>query len=101
MRPAIAAALAAPLRELVGEDPERLAALKRRVVTAGLESRGVRLPIAEKRRFQHGAVDPAYLSALAATRAELRAMHEKRFGPVPAEDPHRDEPGALPLPAFA
>ncbi len=101
MRPAIAAALAAPLRELVGEDPERLAALKRRVVEAGLESRGVRLPIAEKRRFQHGAVSPEHFRALAASRAELRAIHEKRFGPVPAEDPERREPGALPFPAFA
>jgi len=101
MRPAIVAALAAPLRDLVGEDPERLMALKRRVVAAGLESRGVRLPIAEKRRFQHGAVSPEHSPALAASRADLRAIHEKRFGPAPAAGPEHREPGAPSLPAFA
>jgi asparagine synthase (glutamine-hydrolysing) len=102
MRPAIAAALAAPLRDLVGEDPQLLAALKRRVVEAGLEARGVRLPIAEKRRFQQGAVSAENFRALAASRAELRAIHERRFGPAaPAADTGRGEPGTFPLPAFA
>ncbi len=104
MRPAIAAALAAPLRDLVGEDPDRLAALKGEVAAAGLAARGVRLPIAEKRRFQQGAV-PAELfrASLAASRGALRAMHERRFGPPPpaAESGGGGEPGALPLSAFA
>jgi len=89
------------MRDLVGEDPERLAALKGRVVEAGLDSRGVRLPIAEKRRFQHGAVAREHSGGLEASRAELRAIHERRFGPLPAEDSGRGEPGAFPLPAFA
>lgn len=102
MRPAIAAALEAPLRDLVGEDPERLAVLKGEVVAAGLEARGVRLPIARKRRFQQGAMSSEHFAALAASRAELRAMHERRFGPPPdAAEPGRDEPEAPPLPAFA
>jgi asparagine synthase (glutamine-hydrolysing) len=86
-RPAIAAALAAPLRELVGEDPDRLRTLKGEVVAAGLASRGVRLPIAEKRRFQQGAIAAdVFRGTLAASRAELRAWHERRFGPAPAPD---------------
>ena len=88
MRPAIAAALAAPLRDLVGEDPARLAALKGEVVAAGLAARGVRLPIAEKRRFQQGGIAAdVFRGAFAASRAELRAWHERRFGPAPASGP--------------
>ncbi|MGH9442656.1 MAG: asparagine synthase-related protein [Thermoanaerobaculia bacterium] len=79
-RPAIAAALAAPLRDLVGEDSERLLALKGEVVRAGLRAIGKDAPIAPKRRFQHGATSPsAFRSRLAATRPELRRMHEARF----------------------
>jgi len=97
MRPAIAAALAAPLRDLVSEDPARLLALKGEVVAAGLASRGVRLPIAGKRRFQHGAI-PAeiFRTSLAASRAALRALHERRFGPAPSapDDASPDRPAA-------
>ena len=93
MRGAIGAALSAPLSELVGEDVDRLLALKGSVVRSGLRGRGADLPIAEKRRFQHGAIgDPG--SRLRASRAELRAIHERRFAALEADDPDfpRGEP---------
>jgi asparagine synthase (glutamine-hydrolysing) len=100
MRGAIAAALAAPLSELVGEDVDRLLALKGSVVRAGLRGRGVDLPIAEKRRFQHGAIaDPG--ARLRASRAELRAVHERRFAALEGDDPDfpRGEPDRAALSA--
>ncbi len=79
-RPAIAAALAAPLRELVGQDTERLLSLKGEIVRAGLRDLGREAPIAPKRRFQRGATSASVFSQrLAATRAELRRLHEARF----------------------
>ncbi|HKB69290.1 MAG TPA: asparagine synthase-related protein [Thermoanaerobaculia bacterium] len=101
MRPAIAAALSAPLRELVGEDPARLLALKAEVAAAGLASRGIRLPIAPKRRFQHGALAPELFGSLAASRAELRAEHERRFGPRPEAAEDAPARGGVPLSAPA
>lgn len=79
-RPAIAAALAAPLRELVGQDTERLLSLKGEIVRAGLRNLDLEAPIAPKRRFQRGATsDSVFARRLAATRAELRRLHEARF----------------------
>jgi asparagine synthase (glutamine-hydrolysing) len=55
-RPAIAAALSAPVEQLVNGSVERLYALKGDVVTAGVEAvLGIRMPRYAKRRFQHGA----------------------------------------------
>jgi len=100
MRGPIAAALAAPLSDLVGQDVDRLLALKGSVIRAGLGGRGVDLPIAEKRRFQHGAIaDPG--PRLGASRSELRAIHERRFA-APAGDDHdpaRNDPERAALPA--
>ena len=98
-RPAISAALAAPLRELVGEDVERLLALKGRIIRAGLRGLGVEAPIAPKRRFQHGATSEAVFGTkLSATRADLRRMHEARFarftGVEPSGDRQRPRPAA-------
>lgn len=100
MRAAIAAALAAPLSELVGEDVEKLLRLKGTVVRAGLRGRGVDLPIAEKRRFQDGAIARPG-TRLRASRAELRAIHERRFAAPDGDDPDlpRSEPGRVALPA--
>jgi asparagine synthase (glutamine-hydrolysing) len=47
-----------PFDELTGGDPQRLSALKGRVVAAGVEQvTGLRMPVFPKRRFQHGALD--------------------------------------------
>jgi asparagine synthase (glutamine-hydrolysing) len=100
MRDVIASALAAPLPALVGEDVERLLALKAAVIRAGLGGRGLDLPIAEKRRFQHGAIaDPG--ARLLGSRAELRAIHERRFAAPagPDSDLPRREPDRISLPA--
>jgi asparagine synthase (glutamine-hydrolysing) len=80
MRPAIAAALSAPLRGLVGEDAGLLAALKGKIVRAGLASRGLSAPFSPKRRFQEGASGAeVYESLRTATRSELRSLHQERF----------------------
>jgi hypothetical protein len=100
MRDVIASALAAPLPELVGGDVERLLALKAAVVRGGLRGRGVDLPFAPKRRFQHGAIaNPG--SRLAGSRAELRAIHEGRFAAPGGDDSGlpRREPDRISLPA--
>jgi asparagine synthase (glutamine-hydrolysing) len=102
MRPAIGAALSAPLRELVGEDVDRLMALKGEVISAGLRGRGIDLPIAPKRRFQRGAVSPdLFARTLALSRSELRAMHEGRFAASPSPDTElpRSGSGSISLPA--
>ncbi len=79
-RPAIAAALAAPLRDLVGQDTQLLLSLKGKIVRAGLRDLGRDSPLAPKRRFQQGATSASVFERrLAATRAELRGMHEARF----------------------
>jgi asparagine synthase (glutamine-hydrolysing) len=95
MRPAIRAALAAPLRDLVGEDVERLLALKGRIADAGLRSLGFPgVPIAPKKRFQHGAVsDSVFRERLTAGRPELRRIHEARFAGF-AEPGGKEEAGA-------
>jgi asparagine synthase (glutamine-hydrolysing) len=108
MRPAIACALSAPLRELVGEDAARLAALKGEILAAGLASRGLSVPFSPKRRFQEGASGASvYESLRKATRAELRRIHEERFAhgtsigtPPGAEDSGAGE-STLPVPAPA
>jgi hypothetical protein len=79
---------------------ERLLALKAAVIRAGLGGRGLDLPIAEKRRFQHGAIaDPG--AQLLGSRAELRAIHERRFAAPAGPDPDlpRREPDRISLPA--
>jgi asparagine synthase (glutamine-hydrolysing) len=98
-RPAVAAALAAPLAELVGEDLGRLYELKGRVVARGLAAFGVELPIAPKKRFQEGATSGEVFRRLAAVgRSELRRLHEERFVRLGAETPEAetDRPGGAP-----
>jgi asparagine synthase (glutamine-hydrolysing) len=80
LRPAIEAALSAPLRELVGEDAAALAELKGAVIREGLRARGLELPFSKKSRFQNGATAPEiFQNRLSANRPELRKMHEDRF----------------------
>ena len=80
MRPAIAAALLAPLRDLVGEDVGRLMELKGKIVDAGFASRGLSVPFSPKKRFQEGAAGAAAFESLRrASRSELRRIHEERF----------------------
>jgi asparagine synthase (glutamine-hydrolysing) len=60
-RAAIEAALAIPFEKLVGDDPERLYALKADVVRRGVRAvAGVEMPTFPKRRFQEGAGGTAY-----------------------------------------
>lgn len=81
LRPAIAAALAAPLRDLVGDSVEKLYALKGSVIAAGLEACGGPVPLAPKKRFQEGATgESVRKERLSATRRQLRKIHEDRFG---------------------
>jgi asparagine synthase (glutamine-hydrolysing) len=88
MRPAIAAALAAPLRDLAGEDAARLLALKGQIARAGLRALGLDPPLAPKSRFQRGATSEAvFRSRLTATRAQLRRTHEERFAGFAERDP--------------
>jgi asparagine synthase (glutamine-hydrolysing) len=79
MRPAIEAALSAPLRGLVGDSLEKLYAVKGDVVRAGLKSMGLEVPFASKRRFQDGAASPEIAAGFKAGRAALRKWHEDRF----------------------
>lgn len=80
MRPAIEAALAAPLRDLVGDDLGRLYALKGLVISAGLRAEGFTLALAPKKRLQEGATSSEVFAArLNLSRGELRKIHEDRF----------------------
>jgi asparagine synthase (glutamine-hydrolysing) len=100
-RRVIAAALAAPLRELVGESLERLSALKGEVIAAGLRRMGLDLPIASKRRFQEGATSSEIFAAcLRASRADLRRLHESRFGEFEESDAGQ-APASPSRPGFA
>lgn len=95
LRPVVAAALSAPLHELVGEDVTRLYALKGEVVRAGLASLGFTASIAPKKRFQEGATAPeVFRSRLVRSRAELRRIFEDRYGPVSREE-RQEAPSVL------
>ncbi|MGH7803168.1 MAG: hypothetical protein ACREQJ_02370, partial [Candidatus Binatia bacterium] len=108
LRPVIAAALAAPLTDLVGDDPEKLYGLKGEVVGAGLRSLGFDVPIEKKRRFQEGAAAAdVFANRLVASRAALRRVFESVYppmdeiedgadglGPIPRRPPRRREADA-------
>jgi asparagine synthase (glutamine-hydrolysing) len=60
VRSVIASAMRIPFETLAGGDVEKLYGLKGRIVAAGVEATtGVRMPVAQKRRFQDGLGDPA------------------------------------------
>lgn len=85
-RPVIAAAISAPLRELVGEEPERLYALKGEIVTAGLRSLGFEVALPPKKRFQEGATTrTVFEERLRASRRRLRRAFEDLYPPPPPD----------------
>ena len=79
----IAVAEAIPFVELTEWDPARLYGLKAKIVRRGIEATtGLTMPSFPKRRFQHGIVDNARLSAMfPATDAAYRAAFFSRYGP--------------------
>ncbi len=94
-RPAIAVALSASLRELVGEDTERLYALKGEVVAVGLRAIGIDAPIAAKKRFQEGATgERVFAERLRASRRQLRRVFEALY-PAPPIEPDELADGEL------
>jgi asparagine synthase (glutamine-hydrolysing) len=55
VRSVVAAAVAMPFEEMLGNDPARVATLKQDVVRAGIrEVTGIDMPVHAKRRFQDG-----------------------------------------------
>ncbi len=78
----IAVAEGIPFIELTAWDHERLYALKGEIARRGVKAvTGLEMPVFEKRRFQHGAVDPTGFEALfpdneTAYRAAFAALYE-------------------------
>lgn len=70
-----------PFIELTGWDHAKLYALKGEIVSRGVRAvTGLELPVFEKRRFQHGAVDRArFESSFPARESKYRAVFEEMF----------------------
>jgi asparagine synthase (glutamine-hydrolysing) len=98
LRPVIQEAMAAPLRALIGEDPERLYRLKGRVVRAGVMAlTGIDMPVRTKRRFQEGLTGRDDLAAaLSCTKEACRSIFRKSWeGRIQAALAHRKEARVL------
>jgi asparagine synthase (glutamine-hydrolysing) len=84
----IAVAEGIPFVELTDWDPMRLYALKGEVVRRGVEAlTGLRMPVFEKRRFQHGAIDAPGFDSLfprdeAVYRSAFARLHESPTGTI-------------------
>ncbi|MDZ4699148.1 MAG: asparagine synthase-related protein [Rhodothermales bacterium] len=77
----IAVAEGIPFIDLTGWDPQKLYALKGEVVRRGIEAvTGMAMPVNEKRRFQHGAVDAVgFQAAFPRSEAAYRRAFDAAF----------------------